>query len=1295
MRASSWIGGVLVILLAVVVGLAQLLLPLVARHPQWVAEQITAQLQRPTSFRSMEGRWTSSGPLLALHDVMVGEPSGGTSRPLHIPEVDLRVDFGGWLLPSRHLVNVHVRGMQATATRSADGEWRVMGTVVRTDQASFGLRHLSADLWLDDLELTVTDHRAEHRYELVVPQLRVSRATNGRVRFGGVVRRQHSAGGLRVVGDFRDGTGNGQLWVGMDGANLQSLLAGVKVAGYQIDGGQGRIAAWLTWRRGELFDTFIQTDLSGLILSSDTVRDVRMDALHGLADLRRGTHDYRLRWAGADGGAAVLLARHVGTPQPEIGVAARQWQLAPWLPLLALKPGVSPMLSQWLVHGHPRALATRLDLRWSGVLGLQALDLEFSRLDIQPSGRLPGIQQLHGELLGDAQALSLNLPAQASTVSLKELFRHPLQLSSLAGTLALWKQDDAWVIGMDRLDISGLGYAAQVRGRLTFQTPGKPPVADLFAKISEARVQAAKLFWPLGSMSAATMAWLDHALMAGRVSNAEVVLHGDLAQWPFHHHEGRFEARVPITGLMLDYAPGWPRAERIDLVADFVNDGFHAVATSAQTLGLHAGPAVADIADFATSPLELDLRGSASAGDLMRFVRASPIGRGQIDTLNKLALDGDVTFAMHLKLPLHSDDPPQLSGAAELSHAGLSAPDWNLQLDQLAGPLRFDMHGLEAGPLQAEFHGRASTLKLAVGTVAGHADTTVWAQMQGAYSFADLVQDYPSLEWIGQAATGTGDFLVNFSAAKSVGTSPAAQQLTVDSDLRGIALNLPAPLEKSPASSMPLHLVLGLPIEDADLQVALGHVARVRLRLANAGPPVAGVVAFGEQMPQRLPTEGLQIRGHASHLDVTGWVQHAAAGSGGDGLALRGIQVDTDHALWFNHSLGEMRIAASTQDGVMEIQVSGAAMMGKLAIPTTQLQQKGVTARIQHLYWPADPAQSAVGRDRPGKASDKRAATIPVAAAPAPNPADTGIDPRALPPLHLWVRDLRLGVANLGDARLESWPTAKGMHIEQLRALSSNVQISATGDWNGDAHDSHSHMRINFSANDLGAMLGALGFDGLVHGGRTHDQLDASWPGAPSGLSLANMDGTLTVKVEDGRIPEATSPGVGRLLGLVSLAELPRRLSLDFGDVFGKGLAFDSITGQFHLARGNATTNNLAIVGPAANVTISGRTGLRDRDYDQEVSVVPHVGNSLPLVGAVVGGPVGIAAGLAVQGLLGKGLNKAASARYRITGSWDKPVLTLVEKGGAHAQPVTAPYSGIGMPAGPASTLPASSTSVH
>jgi uncharacterized protein YhdP len=210
---------------------------------------------------------------------------------------------------------------------------------------------------------------------------------------------------------------------------------------------------------------------------------------------------------------------------------------------------------------------------------------------------------------------------------------------------------------------------------------------------------------------------------------------------------------------------------------------------------------------------------------------------------------------------------------------------------------------------------------------------------------------------------------------------------------------------------------------------------------------------------------------------------------------------------------------------------------------------------------------------------------------------------------------------------------------------------------------------MDFASEDVARMLDALGFVGIFQGGRTSAKLDAVWPGGPSALALANMDGTLKIDIANGRILEV-QPGVGRLFGLVSVAELPRRLSLDFGDVVGKGFGFDSITGDFRFANGDASTQNLKIKGPAAEITITGRTGLKVHDYDQEVLVVPHLGSSLPIVGAIAGGPVGAAAGLAVQGILGHGLNQAARKRYHVTGTWEKPIFTPIEKGSTSTAPL-------------------------
>lgn len=1264
--------GVCVVTLAVVVALAQMLLPLLARHPQWVAAQLSERLQRPVGFASLEGRWQASGPLFVLHDVTIG--TGREGQVLRLPESELKLDFGGWLLPSRHLLNLHVRGLQLDLSHDSDDSWHVNGIrVAGGDSAnSVSLGPLSLELWLSDLRLEIADAVAGRHYSLVADQLRMSRHA-GRIRMGMVLRRAGAAGNWHGAGSFREDGSAGRMWLAGDGTDLHALLGDVAMDGYTAESGHGNVAAWLDWKHARIVRSTLRIDLADVVVGSPSGK-VMVPALHATAAVGQRADGYDVHLASDDGGALAAVLHRPGAADARVEVTARNLQLGPLLPWLALKPGLSPGLSQWLGGGHPHGVLQQVGLRWSRGVGLEKLDVTFSGMGINPVGRLPGWDHLQGSVRGDAEALALELPAQAAVLQFPHTFRKPFVMSKLAGDIAAWPDDGAWHIGTDAFDFTGEDFSGQVRGEVALPDAGGRPFMDLYARLDHADVQAAKLFWPLGSMSPAAIEWLDRALVSGTLDDGSVLVRGNLADWPFRHNEGRFEARAAINGLTLDYGKGWPSAEGVSAVASFVNNGMLVEANGGQTLGVRLDKAVALIPDFADSTLDLNVQGNGNGASLMDFVRKSPIGMREADALSKLSLGGTGTFDFHLSLPLKDINALVLQGNAQLRDADLAAPDWKLKLDKLNGPLQFDAHGLHAGPLDVGFRGQPSKLDLKIADATGQPGSVLTARLDGNYSFAELLQDLPSLGWLGEVAQGRSAFAIGFDIAHASTGNALTQTLSVDSSLEGIALDFPVPLKKPAPTPLPLHLTLPLPVDGSDLQVALGTTMRGRFRLpANDAQPLAGTLAFGSAMPETLPDSGLRIRGHAARMDMSGWVQRTVAGNSGGGISLESIDINADQAELFGKTFGGMHVQAKPQADALSIDVNSTALAGHFDVPTQDLRKRGVTARLQQLYWPKEVTPVAKPAASP---SVTAAAAAGTAAAPAPeaaaaNPAATGIDPASLPPFHLWIGDLRLGEAKLGEARLESWPTGKGMHIDQLRALSKQVQINATGDWNGTAQDSHTHLRMDFAAENLGSMLNALGFEGLFDGGKTRAELDASWPGSPSALALANMNGKLGINVSNGRIPDV-GPGVGRLFGLISVAELPRRLTLDFGDVFGKGLGFDAITGDFQLADGNANTDNLKIAGPAAEISIKGRTGLRAKDYDQQVLVVPHVGNSLPIVGAVVAGPVGAAAGLAVQGLLGRGLNKAAGARYRITGSWDKPVITLVEKHAA-ATPVSPP----------------------
>ncbi len=150
------------------------------------------------------------------------------------------------------------------------------------------------------------------------------------------------------------------------------------------------------------------------------------------------------------------------------------------------------------------------------------------------------------------------------------------------------------------------------------------------------------------------------------------------------------------------------------------------------------------------------------------------------------------------------------------------------------------------------------------------------------------------------------------------------------------------------------------------------------------------------------------------------------------------------------------------------------------------------------------------------------------------------------------------------------------------------------------------------------------------------------------------MDGNVRIELERGQLRDV-KPGAGRMLGLLSVVELPRRLTFDFRDVTEEGLAFDRVRGDFELRAGNAYTQNLLLKGAAVDVGVVGRTGLVTQDYDQTVVVSGNPSGPITVAGALAGGPVGAAGALLISQLFKGQLAGLASVYYRVTGPWDAP----------------------------------------
>ncbi len=274
-------------------------------------------------------------------------------------------------------------------------------------------------------------------------------------------------------------------------------------------------------------------------------------------------------------------------------------------------------------------------------------------------------------------------------------------------------------------------------------------------------------------------------------------------------------------------------------------------------------------------------------------------------------------------------------------------------------------------------------------------------------------------------------------------------------------------------------------------------------------------------------------------------------------------------------------------------------------------------------------------------------------------------DPRYLPVFAVNIQQLKYRQLELGRLVFRARGGAQGMEVRELLLTAPYMTLQGKADWLA-AGNQQVHADLVLTAPRTSDMLKALGLSPMLHGENLMAEGKLDWPGSPMDFDLRTLNGKIKLNIGSGRI-ESVEPGAGRLFGLFSLQALPRRLTLDFRDLFGKGFRFDRIKGEIRLGDGNATTHDLLLEGPTARIAVSGRTGYVARDYDQHILVIPGDGSNLFVAGALAWGPQAGALIWMAEKLLR--LDKVAQYVYHVTGSWEKPVITRGRENSRNAPP--------------------------
>jgi uncharacterized protein YhdP len=271
-----------------------------------------------------------------------------------------------------------------------------------------------------------------------------------------------------------------------------------------------------------------------------------------------------------------------------------------------------------------------------------------------------------------------------------------------------------------------------------------------------------------------------------------------------------------------------------------------------------------------------------------------------------------------------------------------------------------------------------------------------------------------------------------------------------------------------------------------------------------------------------------------------------------------------------------------------------------------------------------------------------------------------------LPGMSLTVDDFQVGDKALGRLELRARNDKGAWHLDNLSLDNPDGGLKGKATWFNTGRD-QTRLDFELTAKDMGKLLDRLGYADTVRRGKAKMTGDLQWNGPLTGIHYPSLNGQLNVEAEKGQFNKL-EPGVGKLLGLISLQSLPRRLTLDFRDIFSDGLAFDSIEGKLSIRKGvMRTVEPLRISGPAAQVEMRGETDLKAETQDMQVTVRPELGGLAAVGAAALVNPVVGAAALVANTVLQKPLNRLFSYRYHVTGTWADP---LVDKAGESVQDV-------------------------
>lgn len=854
-----------------------------------------------------------------------------------------------------------------------------------------------------------------------------------------------------------------------------------------------------------------------------------------------------------------------------------------------------------------------------------AVNGRFAGIGMAPQPSVPGVENLTGYIKGSDRGGAVHLATEQAKLTSPELFRNALSIDRLNGIMD-WRQTASdWTLASPMLRLDNADFQSENRFRVIIPKADEQVFMDLQSAFVWHDVGRIKRYLPAHAMEKANVDWLDQALVGGRISKGDVLFHGSLGDFPFENGSGVFETLLEVEQLKLDYHPEWPRITDMAAHVLFEKNGLLVDVKQGRSEKVAIKQAQVTIPSMDKSDyMQIQGQVAGEIGQIMGFMRQTPLHSTYDALQDVITLAGNTEVALDLRIPLVDTVDTKVDGKARLNNAGLTVRSLELPVKDISGILKFNEQGLYSDTIHAAALGHAIQINM------DSDDRRTRVNVSGHASVDDLQAQFKMPWW--RLAEGETDYQLQLRLPHG----DKAPELTVQSMLAGIALDLPGALAKSAGQERALSLRFGLP-DEALLPIELNYDNQLKAAISlntKLQRVFSGHVLVGAGEVSQPGQAGIELEINRDRLDLPEWLSlpmtAAQKDDGGTTSDIREIKIHSNRGRWKKAELGVFDLTLKRDGNYWFGNISSSFARGNIQFPMSLTSGDSIRLNMDSLDISALRQLKLEG---------------------------ASMHPEQTPLLNVTSRETLWHSVNLGQLLLETERMPDGIRLKRVELLGKDEKLTVTGAW----RQHESRMAGRLETRRWGRLLARLGITEDMTETSGTMNYDLRWQGAPYQFSLAGLNGQVDVNWKNGRIL-SIEPGFGRVLGMLAMAQWIKRIQLDFSDMYEEGLTFDSIKGRFDLLNGVANTHDLVVDAVPAKITIHGDTDLVNGTIDHNVNVVPKSSEAVPIAGTIMGK----IAGLVARSLTGEDKEGFFfGSQYHVKGEWgNAEIIPLHENDG-------------------------------